>query len=130
MSQSITDTFFSKLYDRIDPDHLKYTVSGNWTGSGSIIFESNGTQGGDAGHGGYASLTFKKDVSQYILSLNDNLIDSDCDKIKIESQGDWEIRAMIINLIQLGRLLEKGCNINYDQIKEETLEEAKDLAVV
>lgn len=78
----------------------------------SITFETNGTQGGDSGHGGYAVLTIHQEGGDFAVKVDGEEIPDAMiqpEKVEIRVGGDWEITGMVSALIELGRQLQAAC---------------------
>lgn len=74
-----------------------------------IFFESTGSQGGDAGHGGRATLTFTMEGGDGfgVLVQGDQktTYQQAIKKVSITVFGDWELAGMAVALLELGRSL-------------------------
>lgn len=77
-----------------------------------FYFESNGSQGGDAGHGGYALLNIKLDSSSFsVTSQSGGYYDrqletvEDANEATLIFRGDWELEGFALELIKLGLFL-------------------------
>jgi hypothetical protein len=79
----------------------------------NITFETNGKQGGNHSHGGWARLTLKQDCGYakgYIIksdAVPQDYVDLTDHAISIMVRGDWEIDGLITSLVNLGKILEK-----------------------
>lgn len=69
----------------------------------TISFDTNGSQGGDCGHDGQATLTIT--ASQLYISINGKDITEDAQTVSIGVCGDWELEGFAIALMDLGRQL-------------------------
>ena len=73
-------------------------------------FKTNGHQGGDSGHGGYATLKIQAGSlgAKVLLSGYDDFDIDGGEEIEITMRGDWEISGFAQALIELGKkILEK-----------------------
>jgi len=76
-----------------------------------VSFVSTGSKGGDAGHGGNASLVFSENGSdmniQADLTFNngDKKTFDDLANISLTVCGDWELEGLAIALMDIGRKL-------------------------
>lgn len=68
----------------------------------TVVFESTGSQGGDAGHGGEASIEFSMLQGGSGFSL---IVSPDNRFVRIAVQGDWELEGLALALLDLGRAL-------------------------
>lgn len=85
---------FEFKYEGITPEQL------------DLEFYTNGSQGGDGGHGGYASLILSNNKSsQLSVLLDDNGLWNDVDKIEIRVDGDFELAGFAIALVELAKSL-------------------------
>ncbi len=77
----------------------------------AVSFVSSGSQGGDSGHGGNASLTFSENGSrmdiQVDLAFNngDKETFRDLSEIRLTVCGDWELEGLAIALMDIGKKL-------------------------
>jgi hypothetical protein len=68
----------------------------------SLEFSSTGLQGGDAGHGGNATLEINWEGGSYIVN-NEEIWNGG--QIILTALGDWEIDGMVRAFITMGDLL-------------------------
>lgn len=71
----------------------RFLIEGDMPEHVSVVFETSGWKGGDAGHGGYTSVTFTADG---------------CKGQTVLVAGDWESTGLVLALIRLGRMLEQA----------------------
>jgi len=79
----------------------------------AVSFETNGSQGGDAGHGAYAALTFRNNGAGTMPDVNIKTRDgelqtisnmfTDIEWINVFVSGDWEAEGMAVALIGMAR---------------------------
>jgi hypothetical protein len=88
-----------------------------------VEFNSNGTQGGDSGHGGYAMLEFRENGGHTNMEICVDLENGqqvhleDLSKVNITVRGDWELEWLAIALMDLGRKMLQRDDIINDYVK-------------
>lgn len=75
-----------------------------------VEFSTTGSCGGDAGHGGDASITFKMEnggsgFTLLVSTDHDSFQLDDVRKLTLVTCGDWELEGLAIALLDLGRAL-------------------------
>lgn len=86
---------------------LKITVGGEVMPEHPVVtYETNGWQGGDAGHGGYAKLTF--DFSHGgVFEVKERQGKFGTNSIDVIAMGDWEQDGLVYAIIELAEMLKR-----------------------
>ena len=73
----------------------------------AVRFETTGRQGGDAGHGGWAKLSFIENDSHCWYSTHAEILgdEDELRGVSLTTKGDWELTGMAAVLIFLGQIL-------------------------
>jgi|GEM_PF-6219391 len=89
-----------------------YTFHPNAPEQATVRFCSTGSKGGDAGHGGNASIVFSESGSDLNLQVDlkftdgkELSFDMGISELSITTCGDWEIEGLAIALMDIGRKL-------------------------
>jgi hypothetical protein len=88
-----------------------------------VEFKSNGSQGGDGEHGGYATLEFKENGAETGIQLDIRLTTgqeyklNDVELISLTVKGDWELEGLATALMDIGRKLLQRDDILEDYLK-------------
>jgi hypothetical protein len=69
----------------------------DWDGlcAGSVVFSTNGPQGGDAGYGGFLRVAFTNTASTWMAVSVNHASPMNVDTVEITCRGDAEIGAFI-----------------------------------
>lgn len=70
-----------------------------------VTYETNGWQGGDAGHGGYAKLTFSFHGGVFEVKQKEGKYG--LKEIDIIAMGDWEQDGLVYAIIELAEMLKR-----------------------
>lgn len=97
----------------VDVDHaFTWEYEGEAPENVSLKFATNGRQGGDAGHGGFAGISFSQGGGTLFCYLKSDpihaidLTENDLELV-VESGGDIEQNGFVFALIKLGKELER-----------------------